>query len=233
MRVAKYTVLAVTVLATLDACCDRSTPRVPKHWLHVLDKTQLRPTTLERVRGMESESLAITEGTTTRGEPFFGGGIEGFVFAQPYGFWLEIANTSAKPIRILWPNARYVDERGRPHAVFRQPMNPLPPPEDMQPSSSIVVAPGSRIKDVIAPIYKSYIVAFGCAERTAYREPLVPTVLKGKTEPEVTTYIGEMLAKQTPVKLVIPTEVDGQRSDYVFTFVLRPKAAELGNNDPG
>lgn len=211
-----------------NACCDREGRRIQPHWLRVPDPYSLSLETAQRVQsGMTVEKILFAPIRDQRGNCLERAEMSICISNVNYGFWLDLTNKSGKPMRILWPAARYVDELGNGHELFRQPMNPLPSPEAMKPSAPVTVSPGGHINDIIAPIYKSYMVAFGCREYTSYREPLVPTRLDDKNEQQMKTYVDDLAKRQVPVKLMLPIEIDGQRYDYTFTFVLKPRWAGL------
>ena len=222
--------VAVTLvfgLTLTSACCDKETKRLQSHWLRTLESYALSPVELERRTNEKSESLNISPGQTTQGDLFEGREISGFIFVQHYGFWFDVTNKSSRSIRLLWPEARYLDEKGVRHELFRQPMGALPPPSEMRISKPVTVEAGGRVHDVIAPIYKSYLVASGCKDLVPYREPLIPTKLDDKNEHQMKVYVDDLARRQVPVRLLLPIEIEGMRYDYTFTFVLKDRWSDL------
>jgi len=206
----------LVICAFLAGCCDKKTRRIRPYWLRTTEGYLL---TVERIdQGSQPVLLTKRDVVDTSFEEQ---GLVGTIGAQHYGFWFELTNKRSKPIRLLWPEARYVDEKGMRQDLFRHPMAALPSPSEMKISQPVTVSASERVHDVITPIYKSSMVASGCKDLISYREPLIPTKLDDKTEHQIKLYVEDLARRQVPVKLFLPIEIEGKRHDYTFTFVLK------------
>jgi hypothetical protein len=217
------------LILLLSGCCDRNTRRIQPHWLRAEEPYELVPVQLSRiVSGTVTEPLEISVGKDTRGDPFNGKEIVGFVVAQNYGFWLDLTNKGGESIRLLWPEARYVDELGTGRTVYAQRRGALPDERDkLRPPPAELIEPGGRSRPTVVPIYKQYLVASGCRDLYPYSEPLVPTRLDDKNEKQMKAYVDDLARRQVPVKLFLPIEIDGKRYEYTFAFVLKDRWADL------
>jgi len=212
----------VFIVFTSGACCDRQHKRIEPHWLRTTSNRYLALAFIQRpgpvpIGGseasrswFENEGIAVEIGT------------------QHYGFWLDVANRTGKPIRMVWPEARYIDEKGSIHEVFSQERGALPDDrENLRSPPAQLVASGGRIRPTIVPIYKQYLVASRCRDLFPYSEPLIPTKLSDKDEQQMKAYVDDLARRQVPVKLLLPIEIDGKRYDYTFTFVLKDRWSDL------
>lgn len=210
------------VLALLGGCGEGGPKRVQRQWLRPYSDYALTLETLTRA----GQPIVVRPIVDQRGNCFEDLGLSACVSTQRYGFWLDITNKRTKPISLVWPEAKYVDERSIPRAVYAQPMGPLPGPEKMKAiPSPWVIRPDERSNPVVAPAYKSINVRYGGYERGPYNFALIPTNLDNvqafPDEASVKRYVEDIAARQVPVKLVLPIEIDGVRYDYTFTFVLK------------
>ncbi len=220
------------LILSVYGCCDKTTRRIQPHWLMAGEPYELVPLQLSRVESNTVVELEIKQGRDTRGDPFNGEQVMGFVSVQRGGFWLDLTNKSNKPIRVLWPLARYVDELGHEHRIYAQPRGPLPDlPSEMATTDAVTVQPGERYRPTVVPVYKQRLLASGCREMVPYREPLIPTnltdVRRFPGEASVRAYVNDLAKRQAPVKLVMPVEIDGKWYQYTFSFVLRNRWADM------
>ena len=147
---------------------------------------------------------------------------EGCIADVRYGFWLDITNRSDKPIRLVWPHARYVDELGKTHELFAPDRGDLTVDiAQVHLSQTDTLRPGEKRRPTVMPIYKQYMV--GCKDPELFSEPLVPTRLDDKDEIATKRYVEDLAKRQVPVKLLLPVEIESIRYEYTFTFVLRPR----------
>jgi len=215
---------AALAVLLLGACCDRSTKTIQPHWLRAMKNYELVASQLNRgVQAVALEPVPLSRERCIKDL-----GIDGCIRDQRYGFWLDLTNESGKPIRLLWPEARYIDEKGGGHEVFAQERGALPDDRDnLHAPPPEVVAPAGRTRPTVVPIYKQYLVASGCKDLYPYSEPLIPTRLDDKNEQQMKAYVDDLAKRQVPVKLLLPIEIDGKRYDYTFTFVLKDRWADL------
>lgn len=223
----KQASLLFAILATLVAfggCCDKETKRIQPHWLRAYEGYELN--LIEIARG--DTAVSFSPILDQRGNCFKDRSLDACIARRRYGFWLDVTNQGERPVRLLWPEARYVDEDGGDHGVYHYSRTADPPANVLAPDQSpTVVARGESKKEIIAPGYKTYNVASGCRELAVFREPLVPTKLEGMSEQQMKAYVDELARKQVPVRLVLPVEIGGQRHDYMFSFVLKDRWADL------
>lgn len=217
-------ILAIAVVAvSMSACCDREITPLQQHWLRVGDGFLML---LDNVR--RSDEQVDIAGRSVIHAWFSDLGVVGDISSQDYGFWLELTNNTSTPVRLLWPDAQYVDEFGRAHGIYHY-SNSVEPPNDVQaPQPPTVIPPGVLQKEIIAPGYKTYMVG-SCREAYVFREPLVPTNLSDLRrfphDASVKAYVDDVAKRQVPVRLILPVEIEGKRYDYTFTFVLRDRTA--------
>ena len=145
--------------------------------------------------------------------------IAGSVGAQDFGFYLRVRNIHGSTVSVLWPEARYVDELGTSHTVYHY--GQQPPPEDVNRASPpSELGPGASLVEIVAPAYKTYMGVVGCKSYFAFQEPLLPSMLRGKTETQVRAYLESVVRNRAQVRLLLPIEVDGMRRDYILTWLL-------------
>ncbi len=225
-RAWRTTALVAVFAAAIWACCDRETKRMQPHWLSAGRGYVFDPEEISR----EQTSLSFKR---PYGIAYWGDErVSGTIRAQEDGFWLELTNKSDKPIRVLWPLTRYVDELGHEHRIYAQPRGPLPDlPSEMATTDAVTVQPGERYRPTVVPVYKQRLLASGCREMVPYREPLIPTnltdVRRFPGEASVRAYVNDLAKRQAPVKLVMPVEIDGKWYQYTFSFVLRNRWADM------
>ncbi|MGH9457248.1 MAG: hypothetical protein ACRD2J_06355 [Thermoanaerobaculia bacterium] len=214
-------------MVVLGGCLgDESTPRVQGYWGRALEGHQIAVTEISR----ESASLGSQElpFESRFGVAFLqdlGLKVSISQASQPVGFWLDLTNENETAIRVLWPDSRYVDENGVPHELFAQPMNPLPSPEAMKEGTAPTeVRPGARINYVVAPIYKASVMRYDAYERGSHHAPLIPTDLTNRSrfpdEDSVKNYVADLARRRTAVSLILPIEMNGERHDYTFRFLV-------------
>jgi hypothetical protein len=208
-------VVMLVVCSFATACCDRETKRIQPHWLRTTEGYLLKTSQIEpqQVRIIKRDVVDTS---------FESSGITGVIGAQHYGFWLDLTNKNGESIRLLWPEARYVDELGKAHTVYAEQRGALPDERDkLQPPPVEFIEAGGRSRPTVVPVYKQYLVASGCRNLYPYSEPLIPTRLDDKNEQQMKAYVDDLARRQVPVKLFLPIEIDGERYDYTFTFVLK------------
>jgi hypothetical protein len=218
--------LLITIAAWLlaGACCDTTTTRIPAHYLNILEGLSFAPTSVTRLDDAGKQELTFQS-------DFFIGTFQDqdiqWSFSQanyPYGFWLEIDNRNNREIRLLWPDARYVDERGAAHEVYSQPRGPLPDdPTGLTSTPTQILRPTEISRPTVVPIYKQYFVASGCRNLVPYSEPLVPTTLSQLNEREARRYVDDVVHTKVPVTLVLPVQFGELRYEYTFEFILRER----------
>jgi hypothetical protein len=219
--------VAFLLVFALYACARAEAPgkAIEPFWLRVLEDHDLIPTELVVIReDGKRETGMVRRGDDTRGDPFLGGDLKGFVFAQSYGFWLELEarQPHAVEANVLWPAARYIDESGKAHEVYAQPRGVLPDdPASLRPPPPERLPPGGNLRPTVVPIFKQYLVKTGRGEATPYSEPLLPATLRGKSEAQTKMYLDDLAERRVPVKLLLPVEMKGLRSDYIFTFIVQ------------
>lgn len=204
-------------------CDESSARRIQPYWSRSYERYELVLSKLERGPGEAPVSFMPVR--DQRGN-CFSANFLACVATQRYGFWLELTNTSNKPVRILWPEVRYVDELAAPHEVFWRQLS-LPLNAAKMPPKATAVQPNQTLRASIQPSYKSYWVQYNRLESGEFSEPLVPTKLEGMSEQQMKAYVDDLAKRQVPVKLVLPIEIDGVRYGYTFTFVLKPRWADL------
>ncbi len=216
MKVLAVALTAVVAVAT-SACCDKTSKRLQPHWLRT---TENRYLALANVLAADKQVPVASSELSVSWLDHQTFDLE--IGTQHYGFWLDLTNKSDRPIRLLWPDARYVDEKGVEHTLFAQERGALPDDRaHLMPPPPQGVAPSQRVRPTVVPIYKQYLVASGCRDLYPYSEPLIPTRLDDKNEQQLKAYVDDLAKRQVPVKLVLPIEIDGKRYDYAFTFVLK------------
>jgi len=224
----KSFVAVLLLIASFGACCDRRTKRIQSHWLQAPFDYDLFLDGTTRSTAHAVEDVAFGPVRDQRGNCAEHKELDMCIHNAGYGFWLDLTNKSGKPIRMLWPEARYVDEKGVGHEVFAQERGALPDDrQNLRSPPPELVAPSARTRPTIVPIYKQYLVASGCRDLYPYSEPLIPTRLDDKNEQQMKAYVDDLAKRQVPVKLLLPMEIDEKRYDYTFTFVLRDRWADL------
>ncbi|MGH9458890.1 MAG: hypothetical protein ACRD2J_14750 [Thermoanaerobaculia bacterium] len=159
------------------------------------------------------------------------------VHVERYGFWLDLKNNNESPVRVLWPAARYLDEAGTAHAVYAQPMDPLPAPDEMRKGTAPTqLGTGERLDYVVAPIYKASVIQYDFYERGPFHAPLIPTDLMNlqrfPDEAAIEGYMENLAERQVPVRLLLPIEVDGTRYEYALTFIVRDEESGVSDELP-
>ena len=170
--------------------------------------------------------LRVFERVDTRGDRIDGERIAGFASVPGYGFWLDVTNKTGKPIRLLWTDARYIDEVGQRHTVYHYVIGERPPSDLLTPGAPTELAPGATTRQVVSPGYKTYMIEEG-GEEHVFEEPLVPTTLKGRAPEQMKAHVDDLARRKIPVKLLLPMDIDGKRYEYIFTFGLKPRRANL------
>jgi hypothetical protein len=207
------------------SCCDDGGLRLQPHWLNTTEGYWLKLSSIDLSGGMP---IRITETTDQRGDGFADSYVAGFITPRYYRFGIQLENRTAGSLSILWPQARYIDEKGQEHTVYRQPMGVLPDlRDDVTASAPVKLRPGGKIHDIIVPIYKQRMLSSGCRELTPWSEPLIPTNLQQMNEEETKTYVKDLARTQTPIKLAIPVRVGDETRTYTFSFVLKDQLEEL------
>lgn len=224
----RFSLLLITWLL-VNACCDRHARRIQPFWLRVPDPYSLSLEAAERVHEHSVlEQIRFQPIRDQRGNCADETEMLVCISNVNYGFWLDVTNKAGNPIRLLWPETRYVDEAGKPHEVYAQERGALPDERDkLKLPPPQPVNPGQRVRPTVVPIYKQYMVASGCSNLYPYSEPLIPSRLGDKNEQQMKAYVDDLAKRHVPVKLVLPIEIDGARYDYTFTFVLKDRWANL------
>ncbi len=205
----------------LTGCAKESVdvPSIQPHWLRATEGYLLEPRLV--LRKGESDSTRLPLSSEYGVGYFEDRGVAATVSAQHYGFWLDVSNENASPVRIIWPHAAYVDENGVRRAIYAQPRGVLP--DDVAqikvPSPESLRA-GEAKKITIVPIYKQYLVRNGNDGVIPYSEPLIPTTLSDKDETAMREYVRDLAVKSVPVKLVLPIEMSGTEVVYILEFSL-------------
>jgi len=216
------------IVLFLGSCCDRKTRRIQPHWLRAMENYELIVIQLNRQAATEADAIEVMPVSQSHERCFHRDAIRGCIADVRYGFWLDLTNDSGTPLRLLWPEARYLDEKASSHEVFAQERGALPDDRgNLRSPPAQVVASGGRTRPTIVPIYKQYLVASGCRDLYPYSEPLIPTKLDDKDEQQMKAYVDDLARRQVPVKLLLPIEIDGKRIDYTFTFVLKDRWSDL------
>ena len=228
--------ISIAVLAALlsSACCNRELPGRPTWYLGIMTDYHITPKTLERRDSDDTSTyFDIQRGSSTEGDPFSTDVFDGFVVGQSYGFWLDVKNSSQRPLVLLWPEARYVDELGEEHEVYQQPRGALPDDRSaLTTTPPQKLGPGGQVRPTIVPLYKQYQIGFQCRDELPYSEPLIPTDLRSLAREEAEARVQRIFEKQMPVKLVLPVEVEGERYDYIFSFTLHDWVSDLPEATP-
>jgi hypothetical protein len=201
--------------------CDPTAKKVPPFWFHVgsryslyceaAKRTGTAPNAADPLSVVRSNATLTLESGTV--------GME--MLALSNRFFLDVTNKSAGTVRIAWPDARYVDELGDTWPVFHYNGSDGPPdPGTGQISQDVKV--GTQVREIVAPAYKEHWTTFTCEGHAPFMEALLPTRLDDKDEVQAERYLDDVVARQVPVKLIVPIEIAGSREEYTFTFVLKP-----------
>jgi hypothetical protein len=216
-------VSALTLGLVSVGCCDRTTRRVPDHLANPHPGYILEVSRVTRDSEGKSVQLDTVDVRDQRGTCVRDDTLVICNASEHFGFMVEISNAGDAELRVLWPNGSYVDERQRRHVLFRQPVGPLPHPDRLKPSEPIVLRNGSTVRDIVVPIDKQYVIAYGCREYTEFHEPLIPASPRGLSEAALKDYIADLAKRQVPVKLVLPILVGKDVRTYTFWLVLRQR----------
>lgn len=207
--------------------CGRSHKRMPQYYdFGHAYSLRIAAVTVQSRKG-NVELIKVTPRVDVHGEHFESKSLNGYGNSPGASLWLELTNKTNQPVRVLWPDVRYFDEKGEAHEVYwRRRSLPLDP-KKIDASTPTVLNPNETLRPTIQPTYKTYDVQYNTEESGEFSEPLVPTKLEGMSEQQMKAYVDDLAKRQVPVKLVLPIEIEGKRYDYTFTFVLKPRWADL------
>src|SRR6266540_6482086 len=102
-------------IATVLSCsqCNQSVHGIPRHYSYTSEYAFILGTVQRN-----ADVLLVQPRVDVSGEHFHDSALEGSVLVERYGFWVDVTNKGEKPIRFLWPRARYIDETSRAHIVY-------------------------------------------------------------------------------------------------------------------
>ncbi|MEP6690296.1 MAG: hypothetical protein ABJD07_04015 [Gemmatimonadaceae bacterium] len=129
-----------------------------------------------------------------------------------------LANKTARAMKIVWEDAMFVDPDGRSGRLTHAGAGRDFGDRGMSQPPTIVLR-GAIVSDAVVPSNNVQLVLIG-EERQARLTPLLPTPDASQAElPSVIArlhkdYVGRSLA------MLLPLEVEGVRSDYLFTFTV-------------
>jgi hypothetical protein len=138
---------------------------------------------------------------------------------QRTGFSLMLKNYNSYGGIILWSAAQYIDEDSRGHEVVHclqsSPEGSLAAAVKSGPPTTF--QEGGFVRELIFPAAKKHPSANRCINMFS-GQPILPW-----TATDADAELERIAAAEIPVKLVIPIEISGERHDYHFGFVLRPR----------
>lgn len=223
-KVSMWRVAVAVSMLVIVGCgtrCDETYPQAPRFYQYGDDYAlQLTNVIIVSPDGAIRRATVVPT-MDSSGDRFDGEPLAGSVLADWSAFWITLRNVSAAPSLIDWLQARFVDERGVSHDVFRQPLGPLPDPDGMRKSEPVTLASGAQTRDSVAPIDKSYWVVEDCRNHVPFREPLVPARFRDQSESEMRRHIEALAHSDKHVELVVPVSTGTKLSTYRFQFSLR------------
>jgi len=137
--------------------------------------------------------------------------------ATPIDVVFTVNNKTDGPVKIVWDEARFMDEKGRSHRLIH---SGIGYEESNLPQLPTVIAGGMNLQDFIHPLdYFQWIEIHGMRSdnQQGYwdRAPFLPTKIKGSAE-ELRVKAEAVVGKTFQVTL--PLEISSVRTDYLSTF---------------
>jgi hypothetical protein len=137
--------------------------------------------------------------------------------ATSFGVVFTIKNKTNEPVKVVWDEARFLDEQGRSHRVIH---TGIGYEERNLPQPGTVILGGMNLQDFIYPLdYFQWEVIRGTRsdKQQGYgdRKPFLPTKIKGSAE-ELREK-AEVLVGKT-FQAALPLEISNVRTDYLCTF---------------
>lgn len=216
----------IALILLAGACCDRSSRRIPPYF-DLAEEFEFRLQSVSQRSGDVLSQASSSEVQRCRGGWLVNQlDLTLCVVAHRSGYWLTLENKTRMPVVVAWPDARFVDENGDKHPLYRFPLGEVRPPRP-EVGASLTLAPGQKVRDAVSPLYKSYWAVEDCKSGVWMSEPLVPTTLTGRTVEQMRNHVRDLAARQVPVKLMIPVVIDGTPIEFTFSFVLHDRWAVI------
>jgi hypothetical protein len=135
----------------------------------------------------------------------------------PVDIEFTVNNKTDSPIKIVWDEASFVDEKGISHRLIH---SGIGYEERKLPQPPTVIVGGINLQDFVHPLdYFQWkeIRGMRSDKQQGYwdRTPFLPTQIKGATE-ELRVKAGAVVGKTFQV--ILPLEISNIRIDYLYTF---------------
>jgi hypothetical protein len=216
-----YYLLPFLVVLTLISCGSSSSWKKPDRTYKIAVArydisliSVCRPTQAQQLYGEQKIEAAIHEGIL---RSYFEDGLVGIEWRPtPDDISLVIRNKTYDPLKVVWDEARFIDEKGVSHRLIHSGIG-YEERYDFHPPTIIV--PRGTLEDFIHPAdyFRWEEYSRGSYKQQGYwmRDPFLPNQMKGTAE-ELRIKTEPLVGKTFQVILVL--QIDSVRNDYACTF---------------